>query len=207
MSAISGKTWLVIPVKPATGAKSRLAAALDPPEREALVKGMLARVFMAASECPLIGAVSLVGTSHNGLPDEVELLADPGEGLNAAMQGVLAEAHAREAARLVVIHGDLPGVAADDIATLAGVSGPVVGIAPDRHGSGTNALSLPLPQAASFRFAFGAGSQSRHRAEAGRLGLEWTVIERPGLACDVDDAADLAAARDLAGTISLPSRS
>ena len=73
------------------------------------------------------------------------------------------------------------------------------GIAPDRHGVGTNGLSLPLPAARGFRFAFGDDSFALHQAEAARLGLIVEVIHSPTLAKDIDVPADLADADRLLG--------
>ena len=67
----------------------------------------------------------------------------------------------------------------------------MVAIAPDRHGRGTNALSLPLPEAEGFTFAFGPDSFALHNLEAARLGLKIEEIHSPGLACDIDEPADL----------------
>ena len=72
-----------------------------------------------------------------------------------------------------------------------------VAIAPDRHGTGTNALSLPIPAAQDFRFAFGDDSFARPRAEAGRLGLEVETVFSRGLEQDIDEPSDLADAANL----------
>ena len=75
--------------------------------------------------------------------------------------------------------------------TLAAAAPGSVAIAPDRHGLGTNALSLPLPAAAGFLFAFGDDSFARHRAEAERLGLAVEAVHNLRLERDVDLAEDL----------------
>ena len=66
-------------------------------------------------------------------------------------------------------------------------------LVPDRHGTGTNVLSLPV--GCGFKFAYGVGSFDRHLAEAERLsqaaGLKVTVLEDENLAWDVDEPADL----------------
>jgi 2-phospho-L-lactate/phosphoenolpyruvate guanylyltransferase len=67
-------------------------------------------------------------------------------------------------------------------------------VAPDHTGSGTNALSLPLPT--PFQFKFGPGSFAAHRAEAARAGLSATTVRRAGLACDIDEPADIEALRE-----------
>ena len=64
----------------------------------------------------------------------------------------------------------------------------LVGLVPDRHGSGTNALVLRPPDVIAF--AFGRGSRDRHLAAAAAAGA--AVIEVMGdLTLDVDTPDDL----------------
>ena len=142
-------------------------------------------------------ALALVGTSRLGQSDGIELLPEPEGGLNAAVTSARNAVAARGATRIVTLAGDLPQVTADDVKALATLPSGVIGIAPDRHGTGTNALSLPLPEALGFTYSYGPGSCALHRAEAARLGLECREITTPGLARDIDEPADLADAQDL----------
>lgn len=190
-------TWAVIPIKSPPDRKSRLAPALDPAAREALVAAMAAHVAARAGEAPGVDRVAFIAASGVGLPPAVERLPEPFGGLDAAVGRALAAALAGRAARLIVIAGDLPLVEADEIARLAAVPPDTIALAPDRHGAGTNAISLPLPAAAGFAFAFGAGSLGRHRAEAARLGLVTAEIVSEGLARDIDEPGDLADAAGL----------
>ena len=130
------------------------------------------------------------------LPADVAVMADPGRGLNAAAAAALAAADGK-ASRLILIHGDLPLVTARDIELLAAAPAGEIAIAPDRHGTGTNAISLPLPAARGFSFAFGTDSFARHNAEAGRMGLGISEVHSPGLSRDVDEPDDLQDAADL----------
>jgi len=189
--------WAVIPVKPPEGAKTRLAGKLSPPEREALVRAMLAHVYSAVQGSGKVDNLLILGPSRLGLPDEVPLMADPGTGLNPALQSVLPQV---EADRLIVLHADLPGITSAEIDFLAVAPEGVIAIGPDRHGKGTNALSLPLPRAKDFTFAFGPDSYARHVAEANRLGIEIETIRSAGLERDVDEPEDLADAARLTGT-------
>ncbi len=111
--------------------------------------------------------------------------ADHGRGLNQEL------AVARTAigpAPLLIIHADLPLLASDDVGVLleaAQRSG--LALAPDRHGTGTNALAIH--DARPFAFSFGPDSFRRHRTHG-----EAAIVERPGLALDVDTSDDLDAA-------------
>ncbi|MEO7248291.1 MAG: 2-phospho-L-lactate guanylyltransferase, partial [Novosphingobium sp.] len=130
-------------------------------------------------------------------PETIELLPEPEGGLNAAVSSARETVAARGATRIVTLAGDLPQVTAADVGALATLLPGVIGIAPDRHGTGTNALSLPLPEALNFIYAYGPGSCVKHKAEAARLGLTLREINSPGLARDIDEPADLADAQAL----------
>lgn len=189
--------WAVIPIKPFVHGKSRLAEALDAPAREALARAMFSYVIDAARAARTVDRVCLLGASRQGLDDSLPLLADPGGGLNPALQFALGQLSGEPIARMLVLFGDLPLVRSREVELLAAGDGQTVLIAPDRHDTGTNALSIPLPAARDFRFAFGGGSFAKHRAEAERLGLKLAVIRSEGLARDVDEPDDLADAAAL----------
>lgn len=193
--------WLIIPVKPPAEAKSRLSEVLDESARGALAEAMLRHVLGAAQGASGVDQVALLGPSRLGAPDDVQLLADPGLGLNPAVQSALAHVAGQGADRMIVLFADLPQLATSDVASLAQVPKGTIAIAPDRHASGTNALSLPIPEAKGFTFAFGPDSFALHRAEAGRLGLRIVELRSPGLARDVDMPEDLADAQGLSGEL------
>jgi len=193
--------WVVIPVKPPGEAKTRLAQVLGLDQRARLAQSMLQHVYSAAKGASGDLRIALLGPSRLGLPAQICLLDDPGGGLNAAVASALAEITAQRAERMVVLFADLPHLTSGEVARLTNMTGSVVGIAPDRHGSGTNALSLPLPAAARFGFAFGRDSFARHCAETERLGLKAEIIDSPGLASDIDVPGDLSDAAHLSGKL------
>lgn len=180
--------WAVIPARRPGEGKTRLSGVLSADEREALARAMLVHVVETARAARNVDRTYIVGSVDYG---DVPLLADPGTGLNPALQSALDEGDRAGASRLVVLHGDLPQLTVQDVELLAAAAEGSVAIAPDRHGTGTNALSLPLPAAAGFAFAFGPDSFLRHHAEAERLGLPIETIRSPGLAHDIDEPADL----------------
>jgi len=106
------------------------------------------------------------------------------DGLNASVAAAVEAAAAAGFERVIVAHADLP--LAEDLRV---VDGPGAAIAPDRHGDGSNVLSVPTE--AGFVFAYGPGSFERHRSEAARCGLAVTVVDEPALALDVDSVDDL----------------
>jgi 2-phospho-L-lactate guanylyltransferase len=141
-------------------------------------------VVAAARGAQGIDRVVLLGPARHGM--DIDLMADSGGGLNQALRGALHEAGQAGVSRLVILPGDLPQVTANDLALLALVPEGEIGIAPDRHGTGTNALSLPLPAARDFAFAFGEDSFAEHCAEAERLRLGIETVHSHGLARDID---------------------
>lgn len=191
--------WAVIPVKPPEGAKTRLAGKLDAEQRGRLARAMLEHVVAAVRGADHVDKVCLLGPSRMGLGEELSLLADPGTGLNPALQAALAGIAGQDVSRLIIIHADLPRLTTHEVQLLAAAPPGEVAIAPDRHGTGTNALSLPLPEAQGFTFAFGPDSFALHNQEAGRLGIAVETIHSQGLARDVDEPSDLADAVGLIG--------
>lgn len=177
---------VVIPVKGIASGKSRLSAILDDTERQTFNRRMLIRtlkvVTSACAERPVV--VSPDDEALGIAADHgAEAVRQSGLGLNDA----LAEATRRlKAGRTTVIPADLPFLSAGDIATLLR-PGSVV-IAPDRRTEGTNALSLPRPGIIGFRF--GPASFARHVRAARDAGVPFAVVERAGLACDIDTPDD-----------------
>jgi len=194
--------WALIPVKASAESKSRLAGVLDFDERKALVDMMLERVVNAARQAHSIARICLVGPSGLVVPNDVHLLDDPGKGLNPAVQSAFGSILSEEGdrpKRLIIVAADLPSVTARELDLLATATPETIAIAPDRHETGTNALSLPLLQAADFRFAFGTDSFSRHKAETERIGLSLQIVLSLGLEYDVDEPDDLNRARNAIG--------
>lgn len=189
--------WAIIPVKGADLGKQRLAGALDGAGRKGLIAAMLGHVVAAVQGAQSIDQVALLGSSRHGQPESIALLPDPGTGLNPALTSALATAVQAGATRVVIVFADLPQLTSGEVEQL--VAAPHIAAAPDRHGTGTNALSLPLPAASDFTFVFGPDSFARHEAEASRIGLPFAAIRCSGLQRDIDEPADLPDAAGLTG--------
>ena len=182
---------VVIPVKLPDKAKVRLSGVLSVAQRADLANAMLRHVLAAAQAADHVQHIALLGPSRLGLDIDIALLADPGDGLNPALHSALSQILSENADRMIVLFADLPQLTVNDVQLLAAAPAGTVAIAPDRHGTGTNALSLPLPEAKGFTFAFGPDSFALHHAEAERLDLRLEVIHSQGLARDVDMPEDL----------------
>lgn len=186
---MASRTWAVVVGRTGPDAKSRLAGMLPPRARSALAVAMLRDVLAAAGAAGLDGAIAVLDPSLSA--EGVRVLPDRGAGLNAAVATGVAAAVAAGAETVIVLPGDVPLIDKEDVATLiAALDGPrSVVVAPDRHGSGTNALALRPGDV--IQPAFGADSADRHEAAATSAGASArrAVIER--VALDVDTPDDL----------------
>ena len=187
-------TQIIIPHRGLEAAKTRLAAVLDDAERVELARKLLARVLSVAreacSDVVVISPAEALGPIVAGAG--ARLIVQRGMGLNRGLEQARDEAVADGIETLCVLHGDLPNLTVDDVkALIAAVAAPSgVAIAPDRAGIGTNGLAMRPPGAIGF--AFGIDSFEAHRSAAEAAGLPVAVVERPGLAFDLDTPADLA---------------
>jgi 2-phospho-L-lactate guanylyltransferase len=150
-------------------AKRRLPGSI----RAGVAVAMLGDVVAAASE---VGRVVVVTDDASVVPRGVDVVADPGEGLSAAVAAGLA----RVDGHALVVNADLPCATPAAIQRLA-----AAGLALVEAADGTtNALSLPDP--AVFEPLYGPGSAARFRAQA-----PFGTVVIPELAADVDTDEDL----------------
>jgi 2-phospho-L-lactate guanylyltransferase len=199
-------TRVIVPHRGLEAAKTRLSPVLTPDERGELAAHLLRRVLRVAREAvpdvvvitpsaalePIVAAAGARLTVQRGL--------GLNEGLEQAREAALADG----VTTLVILHGDLPELTADDVRALVGAV-PVPGgvaIAPDRAGSGTNGLALRPPDAIPFRF--GTGSCAAHEAAAATAAVPAVRVERPGLGFDLDTPDDLAAWLKRSNTVPAP---
>jgi 2-phospho-L-lactate guanylyltransferase len=122
-----------------------------------------------------------------------EVVPDPEDaGHVEAAQAGIARAEAEGAQAVLLLAGDCPLLDPRELdRLLTGVPGRYVGIVPDRHGSGTNALLLSPPDA--IVPAFGEGSRARHVEAAREVGIPFGVEELPSIELDLDTPADVIA--------------
>jgi 2-phospho-L-lactate guanylyltransferase len=132
----------------------------------------------------------VLSPERDEVPGDITVLADNGDGLNAALSQAHTSLQQLGVREWLVLPADLPGVAAADIdAMVAAGRGGGCALAGDAAGRGTNALYLRLQP--GFHYCFGDDSLRAHRQAAARLGLEARLLQLPGLALDVDTPADL----------------
>jgi len=192
-------TQVLLPLKDLVKAKSRLSGLLSPSERRALAQAMVEDVLTVLAQHGEISRITLVsddpgagmlaqkyGADH--LPEN----ALGCRGLNRVMAAAAGRLAQDLSAPLLVLHGDLPLLSVADISAVLArqrqQGGLVIGC--DRHNIGSNLLAFD--QGAMQRFCFGADSCQRHRDAARVLGMHSSILLRPGIALDVDEAPDMA---------------
>ena len=91
----------------------------------------------------------------------------------------------------LILPADLPLINPADVRQMLalGKSPPVVGIAPDRHREGTNALLVSPVDL--IPFSFGQGSFQRHCELARLAGARLEILESEALGLDIDLPEDM----------------
>ncbi|MFW2380509.1 MAG: 2-phospho-L-lactate guanylyltransferase [Acidimicrobiales bacterium] len=179
----SKNTAFLVPLKSFGSAKERLGEELDTEARSELMRSLAANVLDAAGQFSRWVVCDDTSVAHFALAHRAQVMWRGG-GLNAAVQACHRQLACEGFARVIVSHGDLaqPG----SFEQFAPSDDRVV-IASDRHGGGSNVVSVPTD--ADYRFAYGPGSFARHVGEARRCGLEITEID--ALHLDIDTPEDL----------------
>jgi 2-phospho-L-lactate guanylyltransferase len=190
--------WAVVPVKDLQHAKQRLSDVLRAAERRQLFAAMLEDVLAALAASERLGGI-LVVTRDPWAQDlaaryGARVLVEPANhGHTAASTLGAATLAAEGAAGMLQLPADLPLLTAADIDAVlrAHASAPSITLAPSRDRLGSNAVACSPPDLLPLRF--GDDSFFPHLERAKGLGIEPTIVERPGLALDVDTSADLKA--------------
>lgn len=179
---------VVIPVKGLRTGKSRLSRTLSEKERFKLNRHLVLHTLRTVSAAGNETDIYVVSPDSEvrQIADEfaVEFLLQESEGLNPALEWAARRLPDR---RTVYIAADLPELETEDIRELIADTG--IGICPDETRQGTNAFTVPTPRLLEFRF--GVRSFEIHCELARVSDFELTVIDRPGLAFDLDTELDL----------------
>lgn len=182
---------VVIPVKGTDLAKSRLDAPA-PLRRSDLARAVATDTVEAA--CEAVGPGLLTVVTSDAVVRDIALalgarvVADPGQGLNAAVAAGWQDVPEQPGRRIgwAALLGDLPALRPEDLRqALEACSAHPRAVVPDAEGTGsvllTSTVAPPLPR-------FGPGSAARHGSEDGAVRLE---LDLPRLRRDVDTAEDL----------------
>lgn len=191
--------WTIVPVRGLAAGKSRLAPVLDVAGRVVLNRELL--------ECTLAVVSAWSGTPQRTIvvsPCARTLALARKAGATAVCEGTRAvglnraarlgvdHAAAQGATRVLILPGDLPRISVDALRALAGAArrSKRLVLAPDKAGTGTNALLVGV--GTGFEFAFGPASLMAHQAVARRAGLTVSLVQRYDLELDLDTPDDLA---------------
>jgi 2-phospho-L-lactate guanylyltransferase len=188
--------WAIVPVKPLRRGKSRLASALSEDERTKLNQYLLEHTLTTLSDIKDVEQVLVVSRD----PAALSVARDHGARtvrehgtpkLNTALQRATVVAQVYATRGVLVLPADLPLLTKEDIQEIIerATHPPVVVIAPDRHGSGTNALLIS--PSGLIEYDFGEDSFKRHCERAEAAGARLEILQLPSLALDLDLPEDL----------------
>jgi 2-phospho-L-lactate guanylyltransferase len=188
--------WAIVPVKPLRRSKSRLSGVLSVEERTHLSQELLTHTLDVLREVPEVEHTLVISrdsaalsvardfgartVQENGMPE-----------LNRALIRATLVARGYGVSRVLILPADLPLISRNDVEQLLSMAHdpPVVVVAPDRHGRGTNALISAPP--GLIEYDFGPDSFARHVARAEASGARLEICRLPSLALDVDMPEDL----------------
>jgi 2-phospho-L-lactate/phosphoenolpyruvate guanylyltransferase len=198
----SSTAHAIVALKHPDRAKTRLSVSISERARRALYFRMAEHVLTTLLRARGIERVSVATTSVEVARFAQALGASAVDlcnelGTRAAYQEAIAKL--RPQSGVLLINGDLPLLQPADVELL--LSSPdAVCIAPDRYGSGTNALWCGTP--GSIEPLFGESSFARHYAAVRAAGGMPRVVKTLGLGWDVDEPDDLVpfGHRDVGGT-------
>lgn len=199
MSGAPGDVGLIVAVKRLAAAKTRLAPVFSARTRESVVLAMLVDTLTAAMRVDSVRSITVITPDDDAAAAANDLgarvLADPTpaddpDPLNSAITAA-ARSVAVSIPNIVALQGDLPALQTQELAeAISAARHHQRSFVADRLGTGTAALCA---FGAALDPRFGPESAAQHR----RSGAIELTGAWPGLRCDVDTPADLAAARQL----------
>ncbi len=207
--------WAIVPVKPLRRGKSRLSGVLSDDERAALNQELLERTLGTLSTLKELIQVMVISRDPSALAiarsyGAITVQEDGHPHLNTALTRATVISQLYSSQGVLILPADLPLLERSDVIALmeraVNHQTPVVVIAPDRHGNGTNAM-LTIP-AGVIEYDYGEGSFQRHCDRAIKMGAHLEVVELPSLGLDLDLPEDLELVQKLegwsVGTLKLP---
>jgi 2-phospho-L-lactate guanylyltransferase len=188
--------WAIVPVKPLRRGKSRLAGTLSEDERTELNRSLLQNTLKTFADLREVEEVLVISRDPQALSIARQYGArtvreDGQPELNTALKRATVIAQVYATRGVLVLPADLPLVTREDVLTLIERAGepPAVVIAPDRHGTGTNALLIS--PVGLIEYDFGENSFQRHCQLAREAGARLEIVDIPTLGLDLDLPEDL----------------
>jgi len=199
--------WAIVPVKPLRRGKSRLAGILTEDERADLNRALLQHTLQILSELREVDEVLVVSRDPQVLTIArnygARTVREDGQPeLNTALKRATVIAQVYATRGVLVLPADLPLISREDALALVerATDPPVVVIAPDRHGKGTNALLIS--PAGLIEYDFGEDSFQRHCDLVQKAGARLEIVNLPSLGLDLDSPEDYEIIKNLEKTIS-----
>ena len=199
--------WAIVPVKPLRRGKSRLAGILTEDERADLNRSLLQHTLQILSELREVDEVLVVSRDPQVLTIArnygARTVREDGQPeLNTALKRATVIAQVYATRGVLVLPADLPLISREDALALVerATDPPVVVIAPDRHGKGTNALLIS--PAGLIEYDFGEDSFRRHCELVKKAGARLEVVNLHSLGLDLDSPEDYEIIKNLEKTIS-----
>jgi 2-phospho-L-lactate guanylyltransferase len=197
--------WAIVPVKPFNRAKSRLADALQPEQRELLAMRLLERTVRMLVPLSRIQGVLVISRDTKALSMVREWGAQTVQEsgapeLNNALYRATHAVRTWGGEAVLVVPADLPllmPAEIEEVVKLGRYHNTVV-IAPDRHEHGTNLLLVRPP--GLIPYSFGEDSFATHQRLAKEVGATVHIYRSNQVALDLDTPADLLCYYDLAKT-------
>ncbi|WP_431960670.1 2-phospho-L-lactate guanylyltransferase [Actinacidiphila sp. bgisy160] len=187
---------LVVPLKPLTAAKSRLAEAVGP-VRTGLALAFAQDTVAAALACEAVRNVTVVtddplaGAALGALGARIQP-DSPAAGLNAALRhGAEAVRQSLPAAAVAALNADLPALRPAELAAVLRAAGRCPGRSFLADAAGIGTTLLAATPGAALAPAFGGPSRARHRASGAH---EIALPDVDSVRRDVDTGEDLTAA-------------
>ncbi|HAV75930.1 MAG TPA: 2-phospho-L-lactate guanylyltransferase [Anaerolineae bacterium] len=198
--------WAIVPVKPLRRGKSRLAGSLSEEERAELNQSLLQHTLKTLTRLKDVEQVLVVSRDPQALTIARQhgartVLEDGQPQLNTALTRATVVAKVYATRGVLILPADLPLISEEDVLTLIerAVDPPVIVIAPDRHGKGTNALLIS--PAGLIEYDFGDNSFEKHCELAKEAGARLEIVDLPTLGLDLDVPEDLEIIKELEKTI------
>lgn len=187
-------TFVIVPVKRLSEAKSRLAPLLSENERRQFCLAMLKDVLTAVGNTKDINRTVVVSKDPHVLRVAKRFctfpLKESRSGLNQAISEAINWCISMTAKGTLILPADIPLISSqhlNKILHFGGESSMV--ICPSRTGDGTNALFLNPPRAV-LTF-YGRRSFQRYVKEASKRRIQYYVHRSPKIALDIDTIKDL----------------
>ncbi len=188
--------FVVIPVKGVSKAKSRLAQAITPIQRQELTLSMLGDVLDATTSAGAATDVLVISEDNAALDIAGQFGAKKvkekiSEGIDAALKQATDWCVTNGANAVLIFPADIPLLTSADVNHIISTAkeDPVVVISPSKREDGTNALLCRPPNVIPLRY--GPNSFRLHLREAAARDIQSKICRIPRIALDIDTVEDL----------------